>query len=118
MSFGDTQKQALDSYVERLLALKSAEDDDLDAAELREIALELGLSEEDLENADAAASKYLKRGQGFAEHDRWDDAIAELTNAMALQPQRPEVLFALADAHAERWRVQRRSADRSAADRF
>ncbi|MNS61380.1 hypothetical protein D3C72_944090 [compost metagenome] len=106
----------LQAYLTRILALKDQQPAGLSAGELEAIALELGLSEADLAAGQAEAERYFQRGAGFMRHQRWDDAITELSAAAALAPGRLAVLHALAEAHAARWRAGRDRGDRDRAE--
>lgn len=75
----------------------------LDAGELEQIALELGLSEADLQAARLASTEHLERGRGYLCHGLLDEAIAELQRAAALSPPAPEHQRALGRALVERY---------------
>jgi tetratricopeptide (TPR) repeat protein len=104
------------AYIDRMLAIADA-DDEPDQAMLESIATELGLSADDVRRANGIAADHHKRARHYIEVSRWDDAIAELTQAIALRPQEPDVRFALAEAHAGRWADDGRSADKQQAER-
>lgn len=112
----DQSRQALDAYIQRVVALKAERRAVPSEEELREIALEIGLSESDLAAVDQAAEDHFQRGQGFLEHRRLDDAITDLSEAVALSPRRREWMHILAVAHADRWIANRDFADRDRAE--
>jgi tetratricopeptide (TPR) repeat protein len=111
-----THEEALKAYVERILALKSQKAAALSDDELRAIALDLGLTEADLAAGQEAAERSFQRGEGYLRHRRWGDAIHDLSAAAALAPGRVDVLHALAQAHAGRWKSERTRADREEAE--
>jgi len=86
--------EVLQPYIERLLALQSERAESLTAAELREVAYDLGLTDADLEAAEESAEKGLQRGLGYLQHGRHDDAVRELSAAAALAPERTDILQA------------------------
>ena len=112
----EPKQEALARYVERVMALKEERDALLSDDELRDVALEIGLGEADLAAAEEAAEDHYVRGLGFLDHGRFDDAVGELREAVAVAPRRVEWLHALARAHAGRWRERRGEADRSRAE--
>ncbi len=101
----DRQQQRLQLYIERVTALQAERGRALELHDMKEIARELGMSEEDIAAADSAARAHLDRGLRHNFHRRWDDAIVELREATALDPMNIEALHALALAHKERWLV-------------
>ncbi|MEM7356804.1 MAG: hypothetical protein AAF657_38675, partial [Acidobacteriota bacterium] len=112
----ETNPNVMDAYLQRVMALKEERRAVPSEEELREIALEIGLSEEDLSAVDKAAEDHFVRGKGFLEHQRLDDAITELGEATALAPRRLDWLHTLATAHADRWIARRDFADRDRAE--
>lgn len=100
-------------YIERLMTLDQARDKELDEDDLREVALELGLSDQDLAQVDASVSAHRKRGENFLAHGSHDDAIAELRQAMVLRPLDPSLACVLGQAyHARSWaRSEREDGD-------
>lgn len=109
---------ALQAYIQRILALKGQRDPDLTPEELEAIALEVGLTEADLEAGRRAGENHLARGAGYLKHQRWDDAVHELSQALALLPNRVDALIALAEAHRGRHAAEGDQADREAAMRL
>jgi len=99
----DRQQQRLQLYIERVTALQAERGRALELHDMKEIARELGMSEEDIAAADSAARAHLDRGLRHSSYGRWDDAIVELREAAALDPMNVEVLHALALSHKERW---------------
>lgn len=100
----DRRHKTVDRYVQRVLALRDEQTAEATAEELRAIALEIGLDEDDLAAVERSAADHFTRGEAYLEHERYADAITELEDAVALEPRRIEWLHALACAHAGRWR--------------
>jgi len=111
-------EDVLQSYVDRLLQLQSERAESLTSSELREVAYDLGLTDDDLQAAAEAAEKGLQRGLGYLQHGRHDDAIHELEAASALAPERTDLLYATARAYRDRYRVRHGSDDRSQAELY
>lgn len=109
------QDQMLKAYLERVIALREQKSNALSERDLREIAGEIGLSDEDLLAADRAAQDHCIRGENYLKHGRHDDAIRELQDAVALAPGWLAYKSLLAQAFFERWRRLNREPDRHAA---
>ena len=110
------QDSTLSTYLKRVMALKEERRRTPSEEELRTIAREIGLSDEDLAAIDQAAADHAVRGQGFLEHQRYGDAIDELDEAVGVAPRRVEWLHSLARAHLGRWHQDRNLADRERAE--
>ncbi|MEP7218032.1 MAG: hypothetical protein ABI876_03905 [Bacteroidota bacterium] len=107
----DHQQEILQQYIGRVMALQNERRQSLELEDLRNIARELGMSEEDVTAADAAAQAHLERGMRHLQYRRWDDAVNELSDAVALNPVGVEGLHGLATAYKERWVATRRDED-------
>jgi tetratricopeptide (TPR) repeat protein len=103
----------IEVYLQRLLELRQSQP--LQQTDLEALALELGMTAEDLEVARQQAQDHLTRGQGYGQFQRWDEAIEELTQAVALNPIDPEMLQGLAAAYQARYQQRRQAADKTAA---
>jgi len=110
--------QSLRNYIERITALQRERESTLTLSELQDVARELGMSDEDLAAAERAERTYLQRGLGLYRHQLWDEAIDDLTSAVALNPADVEALHALALAHEGRWRADGDDDDFAAAERY
>jgi tetratricopeptide (TPR) repeat protein len=99
----DEREIILHNYIERVMDLQRARRDALSLADLKSVARELGMTDEDMAAADTAARDYQTRGLEHLRHKLWDEAVEELTNAVALNPAGVEPLYSLAVAHKERW---------------
>ncbi|MGE3799538.1 MAG: 6-bladed beta-propeller [Candidatus Kapaibacterium sp.] len=87
------------SYMEKVLALRrEREQEELREEELEEIALQSGLSREDLDYTRKSFQDYLNRGKGFLQYDNWERASRELEHAVALSPNNSPALVSLATA--------------------
>lgn len=97
----------------RAVAVRQLEAPALDEATMREIALELGMTEADLLEARAEGSARKERARGLRQNGLLDDAIAELEQASAWNPLDVEVLTLLADTLVRRGRKTRSAVDLS-----
>ncbi len=109
------QDDRMKDYIAQVVALREARERNLSEQELRDIARDIGLSDDDLIAADLAAQDHFTRGERFAQHQRWDDAIAELQRSVALAPGKLPPRAALAHVFAKRWQQRGSEPDRHAA---
>lgn len=109
--------ESLRNYIERVTALQREREKALTLKDLQEVARDLGMSDEDLAAAERAERTYLQRGLGHYRYKLWDEAIDDLTSAVALNPADVEALHALALAHEGRWRAVGEDEDFAAAER-
>ncbi|MDX9724609.1 MAG: protein kinase, partial [Myxococcota bacterium] len=112
------ENDVVQRYLSRLDAEKARRNAMLTQDDRRGIALDLGMSREELLAAEEAAEAYWTRGEGYLEHQLWDDAIEQLTNAFELSPERVEILFSLARAHHGRWQAKGAKKDAIEAQRI
>ena len=104
-------ESTLSAYLKRVMALKEELRRTPSEDELKSVAREVGLSDEDLAAIDRVAEDHAVRGHGYLEHGRYSDAITELEEAVAVAPRRVEWLHSLARAHLGRWQEARDPAD-------
>ncbi len=88
----------LKRYIEKVLEIQDKKDA-LSESELREIAKEIGLSDEDLKEIDNQIVAGSQRADGFMAHAIWDDAIAEWKQVLVLSPNRKNVRAKLANCY-------------------
>ena len=88
-------------YVEKILEIQ----DDagrLSDEELREIALDIGLSEEDLARIDQKVKDGIQRAQGFMKHKVWGKAIEQWKEVLTLSPNSTDAKAHLAKSYLGR----------------
>lgn len=108
----DNSDEILRTYIENVLRIQQERDrNTLSDDELRQIALESGMTESDLANVRQRTEDCVDRGQGFIRYENWHDAIEELEQARALAPYDVNVLTLLATAYVGRGRERRDDAD-------
>lgn len=105
----------MQQYAERLLQLRPNLRQLPEPADLDAIALDVGLSLDDLALLRQRVLDHVTRAEGYSEFRRWDDAIAELEQATALDPLNLETLYQLADTHRRRYEQRGKRRDRNAA---
>jgi LemA protein len=94
----------LQAYINKMLQLQNEQrDKPLTSAELKQIAMDIGMSEEDWQASQDAFQGYLKSGQGHIVYGNWKDAVQELEQATALNPNSLEATFGLANAYKGLW---------------
>ena len=108
--------ESLRNYIERVTALQKERESALTLKDLQDVARELGMSDDDLAAAERAERSYLQRGLGHYRYKLWDEAIDDLTSAVALNPSDVEALHALALAHEGKWRADGNDEDFTAAE--
>lgn len=93
------QKDVLSDYIERLLAIEGEGQRALDGDDLKRVAKELGLSDEDLARVDQAVDDHLTRGQNFLTRGLVDEAVEEIHQAAVLRPFDKDIATQLARAY-------------------
>lgn len=96
-------QKSLERYIERVTEVRRRAQGRLDPKTLREIALDVGISEEELAEADEVAALHEERGDGFLRHGRSGDAVNEYTEALAIRPGDDQLRLKLATAMVQEW---------------
>lgn len=111
--------EILRRYIEKIVRLqREREQEEISENDLRQIAVEAGMSDADLAYAEERLLEYLDRGNGFIRYGNWDRAITELDQAATLAPSNTTVLNALANAHWNRFLLRATEEDRDTAVRY
>lgn len=98
--------EILRRYMEKVLQLRQERDiEHMGQEELRQIALESGMTESDLAYVEQRFLEYVNRGEGFLRYSNWDDAIMQFEEAIILVPHNTTVLNALATAYWNKSRL-------------
>jgi hypothetical protein len=103
-------------YISQAMEIQNGKHDEI--PDLKDIARELGMTDEEIAGVERAAAEHLERGEGYLRHRQWEDAIGELTVATALNPASIDAIYALASAYAGRWGQTRHKDDRAEAERL
>ncbi|GAB4131411.1 MAG: hypothetical protein OHK0045_24470 [Raineya sp.] len=93
------EEEKIEAYIQQMMRIKAKKEAEQAKSDLREISMELGMSEEDLQAVEEERKKMLVLGRGFIQHQQADDAISVLEKAYALNPDDAETLSLLAQAH-------------------
>ena len=102
-------------YIDEVTALQARRAEMLTAADLADIARQVGLGDGELAAVDAEIAAHLVRAPEFAANEMWEDAQSETESAIALAPHDVEVLDISARVFARRWGGLGRSVDRERA---
>ena len=96
--------EMLQAYINKMLQLQNDyRDKPFTNEELKQVALDMGMSEEDWLESQKAFNGYLKSGQGHLNYRNWKDAVQELEQAAALNPNSHEAAYGLASAYSGLW---------------
>ena len=93
------EQQKIDAYIRQMMEIKARKDQEQIKSDLREISMELGMNEEDLQAIEAERKKLVVLGRGFVQHQQADDALNVLEKAYSLNPDDAQTLSLLAQAH-------------------
>lgn len=111
-----SNEENLRAFYEKLLEIKNKEaQKSLSQQELKEIAMELGFSEDEWHLVEEKVEGHLKNGQSFLTYQNWDDAIAQFEQALQLSPNNPAATYGLAIAYHSLYLQNRRSKDKDKA---
>ena len=106
-------------FIQKVSEIQNVKDnEDLSTADLKEIATEIGMSEDDWEDVQKAYGEHLERGSGFFSHNNYDDALSEYQQALMLHPDSMDTLFGLATAHEGRFLITGSRTDMEMAIKF
>lgn len=86
----------LEAFYKKLLEIKDKEAQKaLSQEELKNIAFELGFSEDEWHLVEEKVEGYLKNGHTFLEYKNWQDAIEQFENALQLSPNNLAATYGL-----------------------
>lgn len=96
--------KALENYIKKLMEIQynPQTDPNLTDKDLKEIALEAGLTEEAWFSAQQKAQNHLDRGRAYLNASNWEDAAPELEQAAMLMPNSAEANYLAAKAFVHR----------------
>ncbi len=101
----------IDNYIQRVTEWSQSSQRIPTTEELENIAAELGIEAEEIQAAQKQSHDHYIRAQGYMRLKHWDDAIAELQEAVAFNPSNLDMLVSLASAHMGRWQANHRRED-------
>jgi|GEM_PF-4385359 len=103
-------EERLREYKKKLLELKN--EGRLDQYNLDEVAMDIGLTVEDLKKINDIILENKQRGEAFLKHKCWNDAILEFEKAIILSPFNIDIIYGLAKAYCEKWLVNKNKDDK------
>ncbi|MGD1858036.1 MAG: FxLYD domain-containing protein [Leptolyngbyaceae cyanobacterium] len=101
----------IETYIQRLRAQAAP----VTADRINALAQEIGLEPEDMAAIKQSAQNHRERGRSYLEFDCFDDAIEELTQAIALDPLDLESLQPLTYAYDQRYGKEKKKTDKTQA---
>ncbi len=112
--------QALENYLKKLMEIQydTSADTRFSEKDLKDIALEAGLTEEAWQQAQQKAQGHLTRGKAHVNAGNWDEAATELESAAMLMPHHAEANFLAAKALMHRGSLHNQPADYDKADYY
>jgi LemA protein len=111
--------EILQAYLNKMLNLQSEKRDrPFTTAELKQMALDMGMSEEDWNVSQQAFENHLKSGQGHLMYENWEDAIKDLANAIAFNPNSVEAAYGLARAYQGQFEKTNEDSDKKEAIKY
>lgn len=112
--------QSLENYLKKLMEIQysTSTDTNFSEKELRDIAMEAGLTEEDWAQARKKAQDHLTRGKAHTDAGNWEDAATELETAAMLMPHHAEANFLAAKAFLHRGNMHNQPQDYDKTDYY
>ncbi|MGK7939812.1 MAG: hypothetical protein AB4062_06620 [Crocosphaera sp.] len=107
----NVSNNVIDNYIQRVTEWSQSSQRIPTTEELESIAAELGIEPEEIQAAQKQSHDHFVRAQGYMRLKHWDDAIAELQEAVAFNPSNLDMLVSLASAHMGRWEAYHRRED-------
>lgn len=94
----------MEAYIQTLLKIQEEQKErPLDEQEMKRIAYDLGMDDEDIANIPKKINDFIARGKGYSRYEDWESAIEEFSQAVALSPTNLDALFGLANSYRNRW---------------
>lgn len=89
-----SEDKSLADYIKKLLELQQDfEKQTPSSEELKKIALDLGLDENQWQDIQKIADNYVKNGLVFLQHENWQDALEEFDKALEINPYHKDALL-------------------------
>ncbi len=112
--------QALENYLKKLMELQygTQTEQNFSEKDLKDIALEAGLTEEAWQRAQKQAQTHLDRGRAFVNSSNWEDAVPELEQAAVLMPHSAEANYLAAKAYLNRGQMLSQAQDYEKAEYY
>lgn len=107
----DANDAIVRNYIERVFELRQTPQQSFGQSDLDAIALDLGLSSDELAAIQQQVDQDVDRARHLLTYDRWDDALACLETPITLRPFDPELLYLKAKIYADRYYRDRNPSD-------
>lgn len=115
----DAKNQKLEKFISKILQIQNQQKNQiLKVKDLKEIASEMGMSDEEWEQISETFNAHALRGKAFLEYKNWTDAIKEFEQAHTLNPYNTDILYGLALSHKNLWTETRKTNHKDAALRY
>jgi tetratricopeptide (TPR) repeat protein len=114
----DRNTDNLKKFVEKALRIQAQNQSRLSEAEKKEIAESLGFSQADWQAVLDSFAGHLARGKAFLERNNYTQAIAELEEALILQPEHPDTLAYAASAYLGLYQHKKKKMDQEKAIQY
>ena len=108
----------LEQFIAKILEIQNNNTKPLKTNDLRDIALESGMTDSDWNVISETFNGHVIRGRGYIDYKNWDDAIKELEQALTLNPYHTDVLYGLALAHKNLGVQNNNAANKSASEKY
>ena len=110
----EDSNKIIEEYISKLFEVQRArENQPLTEQELKEIALDAGMSEEGWQAAQEVYQDHIERAEGFLKYKNWSDAIQEYKQALRIKPNDTQTLASIAYAYKMRWHEKSNSEDKN-----
>lgn len=109
----DNSNKIIEEYISKLFEVQRArENQPLTEQELKEIALDAGMSEEDWQAAQEVYQDHIERAEGFLKYKNWSEAILEYKQALRIRPNDTQALASISYAYKMRWQEKSQNEDK------
>lgn len=113
------EQKMLEAYLEKMMTLQmTPREKPLTEAEMKKLALEMGMTEADWQESRKLFSDALQRGLGSLALKNWDAAIKELEQAYGLNPSSIDAAYGLAQAYKGLFLETQRPSDKEKAEDY
>jgi LemA protein len=111
--------EILQAYLNRMLTIQqNRSEKPLTPAELKEMALDSGMTEEDWAAAQQESKVKMKSGLGHLQYGNWEKSLADLEQAIAVNPYHADGLVGLAKAYLLKYQTSKVPADKQKAENY
>lgn len=110
--------KSLERFVERIIEIQNSQNETLKEDDLKQIAIDMGMSENDWLALQKTFNAHLTRSKAFLNYKNWDDAIEEGEQAIIINPHNEEALYTLSYSYFKRWQHKRNPGDKEMAEKY